>query len=366
MVRFLDLKKQFLGIETEIRAAIDEVIDSCAFIGGKYANAFENDFSKFVGTEYCVGVGNGTDALEIAIEALGLPAGSEIIVPAFSFVASSEAVSRMGYKVVFCDIDPDNYTLCPELVKKAITANTSAIMAVHLYGHPCNMTALMDICQDHDLKLIEDCAQAHGAEFDGKMIGSIGDVSCFSFYPGKNLGAYGDAGAIVTDNEGVALQARKIANHGRIGKYDHEFEGRNSRLDGIQAAVLSVKLKYLNSWIDRRISIAEIYLSELQGIASLILPKREAWAKQAYHLFVVRTERRDELAAFLRENDIQCGIHYPSSLPQLSAYDHLNLADMPWLSNQMGAEVLSIPIGDHMSDEDAYQVCEIIKYFFKK
>lgn len=365
MVKFLDLKKQFLGIENEIRAAIDEVIDSCAFIGGKYAKIFEEDFAQFLGTNYCVGVGNGTDALEIAIEALELPKGSEIIVPAMSFVASSEAVGRSGYKIVFVDVDTKNYTLCPNLVKKAITPQTSAIMAVHLYGHPCDMVALRELAEKYNLRIIEDCAQAHGAEINGKMVGTLSDVACFSFYPGKNLGAYGDAGAIVTDNEELAIKARKIANHGRIGKYDHEFEGRNSRLDGIQAAVLSVKLKYLSEWIDRRIAIAEIYLAELAGIAELNLPRRNNWAKQAYHLFVVRTTQRDGLAAYLKENDVQCGIHYPSSLPQLGAYSHMGLADEPWFANTMGGMLLSLPIGDHMDNEEAMEVCQKVKQFYK-
>ena len=278
MIKFLDLHAQYLSIKDDIDAAMASVISESAFIGGKYVKQFEENFSDYHQAKYCVGAGNGTDAIEIAIEALDLPKGSEIIVPANSFIASAEAVARIGHKIVFCDANSDDYTINLDDVKKRITRNTSAIMAVHLYGHPCDMDRLLEISSEHNLKIIEDCAQAHGAEYKGRRVGCIGDIGCFSFYPGKNLGAYGDGGAVVTNDEELAKQCRMIANHGRIAKYDHEFEGRNSRLDGLQAAILSVKLKHLDKWTDHRIMIGDEYLKQLKDVPGIILPiRKEEW-----------------------------------------------------------------------------------------
>ena len=245
------------------------MIASSAFIRGPAVRAFEGDFSSWLGSPFCIGVGNGTDALEIALEALALPANSEVIVPANGFISTSEAVSRSGLKVVFADVDQATYVLDPESVRQHITDKTGAIIPVHLYGHPCDMAALMAIAQDHELKVIEDCAQAHGACIDGQSVGTIGDFGTFSFYPGKNLGAYGDAGAITARDKSLAKRARMIANHGRVAKYDHEFEGRNSRLDTLQAAVLSAKLRHIDGWTERRIAVADRYADRLSGISGL-------------------------------------------------------------------------------------------------
>jgi dTDP-4-amino-4,6-dideoxygalactose transaminase len=366
MVKFLDLKSQYQSIKPEIDEIIQDVIENSAFIGGKYVAQFEDSFSNYVGTDYCIGVGNGTDALEIAIEALDMPIGSEIIVPANSFIASSEAVTRSGHKVVFVDIDTESYVVSIEDLKKRITPKTKAIMAVHLYGHPCNMDELVKISKEYNLYIIEDCAQAHGAEYKGKRVGGIGDIATFSFYPGKNLGAYGDGGAITTNNLDLSVQCRKIANHGRIAKYDHDFEGRNSRLDGLQAAILNVKLKYLNGWIEKRINIANIYLHELSGVGDIALPVRQNWAKQAYHLFVIRTNMRDELQAYLSKNKIQTGIHYPISLPKLKAYDYIGQANEKIFANVLDESLLSIPIGEHLSIHDINCVVKLIKCFYNK
>ena len=260
MIKFLDLKDQYIGIQTEIDNVIKKIINESAFIGGKYSKKFEEEFAIYQEAKYCVGVGNGTDGLEIVLEALNLTKNSEIIVPANSFISTAEAVTRTGHKVVFCDCNKDNYTISIPSLKSKITPNTKAIMAVHLYGHPCDMDEILDIAKLNDLKVIEDCAQAHGAEYKGKKIGGIGDAGVFSFYPGKNLGAYGDGGAIITNNDQIAKKTRMIANHGRIEKYNHEFEGRNSRLDGIQAGILSVKLKYIDKWTEARINLAKYYL----------------------------------------------------------------------------------------------------------
>jgi len=247
-IPFLDLKLQYLSIKDEIDLAVSNVINNTAFIKGENVSNFEINFAKYQNAKYCIGVGNGTDALEIAIESLQLPKNSEIIVPANSFIASSEAVTRSGHKVIFCDCNNNNYTISIKSLKSKITDNTRAIIAVHLYGHPCDMDGIYNVIGTKNIKVIEDCAQAHGAEYKGKKIGSIGDISAFSFYPGKNLGAYGDGGAILTNNKELSQKCIMIANHGRIDKYDHQFEGRNSRLDGLQAAILNVKLKYLDIW----------------------------------------------------------------------------------------------------------------------
>lgn len=363
MIKFLDLAAQYQSIKPEIDAAIANVIRDTAFIGGKYVKEFERQFADYVGAKHCIGVANGTDALEIAIEAAQLPPGSEIIVPGNSFIASAEAVTRCGHKVVFADVDHGSYTLTAETVRSKLTERTKAIIAVHLYGHPCDMDALLEICNERGLILIEDCAQAHGAEYKGRRIGAIGHLAAFSFYPGKNLGAYGDAGVITTQDEALSTRARKIANHGRIGKYDHEFEGRNSRLDGLQAAILSAKLPHLESWTQRRIEIADYYLQHLAGIDDLILPERKAWARQVYHLFVVRITRRDELKAFLAERGIETGVHYPIALPKLNAYSYLGLPDAGAFYNQTDETLLSLPIGEHLSIENAAVVVDALKEF---
>lgn len=364
MIKFLDLKSQYQIIKEDINTAIHRVLDTSAFIGGDEIKKLEKDFAAFQNADHCIGVANGTDALEIAIEALDLPKESEIIVPANSFIASSEAVTRAGHRVVFCDCDPHNYTISTPSLQSKINAKTKAIIAVHLYGHPCDMEALLRIAEEHDLKIIEDCAQAHGAEFEGRRIGAIGDMGTFSFYPGKNLGAYGDGGAIVTNDSVLAKKCKMIANHGRIEKYNHEFEGRNSRLDNLQAAILNVKLKHLENWTEQRIKIADYYLTNLNGIEKLILPKREEWARQVYHLFVIRTEERDALREFLSDKGIQTGIHYPIALPKLAAYRHLNNFGEEFNANLFDEHLLSLPIGEHLTLDDISVVVNAIKEFY--
>lgn len=363
MIKFLDLKDQYIGIQTEIDNVIKKIINESAFIGGKYSKKFEEEFAIYQEAKYCVGVGNGTDGLEIVLEALNLTKNSEIIVPANSFISTAEAVTRTGHKVVFCDCNKDNYTISIPSLKSKITPKTKAIMAVHLYGHPCDMDEILDIAKLNDLKVIEDCAQAHGAEYKGKKIGGIGDAGVFSFYPGKNLGAYGDGGAIITNNDQIAKKTRMIANHGRIEKYNHEFEGRNSRLDGIQAGILSVKLKYIDKWTEARINLAKYYLDNLKDIDDIILPKKEDWAKQVYHLFVIRNKKRDKLMMHLKENGIQTGIHYPLALPKLKAYNYLNQGNENFFANKSDFNLLSLPIGEHIKKNQIEFIVKIIKNF---
>jgi len=363
MIKFLDLKEQYESIKDEIDSAIKQVISETEFIGGKYVAQFEEAFSKYQEAKYCIGVGNGTDALEIVIESLDLKKGSEIIVPANSFIASAESVTRSGHKVVFCDCDEQNYTISLSSLKTKITPNTKAIIAVHLYGHPCDMDELKIIAKEHDLKIIEDCAQSHGAEYKGKRVGALGDAGIFSFYPGKNLGAYGDGGAIVTNDEKLAKTCKMIANHGRIEKYNHEFEGRNSRLDGLQAAILFVKLRHLDSWTEARIKVAEYYLENLQDIEDVFLPKREDWAKQVYHLFVIRSKKRDELQKYLEEHGVASGIHYPIALPKLKAYSYLGQSSEFFFAHTSDSELLSLPIGEHLNQNDLVRIVKLIQNF---
>ena len=360
-IKFLDLYKQYAGIKAEIDDAIAAVIRDSAFIRGPYVDAFEQEFARYNNAPHCIGVGNGTDAIEIALAALDLAEGSEVIVPANTFIATSEAVTRSGFKIVFCACDPLTYTLDAADLRRRISAKTAAVILVHLYGHPCDMAAIDEIAREFDLYVIEDCAQAHGAEYRGARVGTLGDIGCFSFYPGKNLGAYGDAGAIVTQDATLAERCFMLANHGRKEKYNHEIEGRNSRLDGLQAAILSIKLRHLDDWIERRIAVAAAYRNGMADIPELVLPQSANWARHVYHLFVVRTAQRDALQAYLRDNGVQTGIHYPMALPRLPAYRHLK-QQTP--SDDLNDELLSLPMGDHLTDDEVGTVIDKVRGFF--
>ena len=366
MIKFLDLTAQYHRIKESIDTAIFNVIENAAFIGGETVERFETAFAEYCQSNYCVGVGNGTDALEIALEAADLPIGSEVIVPGNTFISCAEAVTRTNHRVRFADVDHNTYTISADTIKPHITGNTKAIIAVHLYGHPCDMDPVMDLAEEHDLVVIEDCAQAHGSEYKDRRVGSIGHFGIFSFYPGKNLGAYGDAGAITVQTEEKATRLRKIANHGRVSKYNHEFEGRNSRLDGLQAAVLSVKLQHIEQWTERRIDIAGKYFNALSGISACILPIRKKWGRHVYHLFVIRVENRDAIKAFLHEKGIQTGIHYPVALPKLVAYHYLSQEADDTFYNRTDSQLLSLPMGEHLSDKDVRQIIDGVKDYFIK
>lgn len=365
MIKSVDLYHQYESIRGEIDAAIQETIRNSSFIGGRAHAEFEKAFAAFQSAAYCVGVANGTDAIEIALEALDLPVDSEVIVPANSFISSAEPASRRGHRVVFADIDPATYTLDLQDVERRITPRTKAIIAVHLYGHPCDMNGLMALARRQGIRVIEDCAQAHGAEYAGRRIGAIGDIGSFSFFPGKNLGAYGDAGAITTDDDALATRCRMIANHGRLSKYNHAFAGRNSRLDGLQAAILAVKLRYLEQWTNRRIEIAHRYLEALRGVGDLVLPVIRPEARHVFHLFVIRTQRRDKLKAHLEKAGVESGVHYPISLPKLPAYEHLGQGAEPMRANDQDKTLLSLPNGEHLSNDDVDKVAAAVKDFFR-
>ncbi|MFX0197081.1 MAG: DegT/DnrJ/EryC1/StrS family aminotransferase, partial [Candidatus Hodarchaeota archaeon] len=320
-VPFVDLKAQYEKIGEEIRNAIEDVILDSAFIGGKYLKSFEENFADYIGIKHCVGVGNGTDALFIALKALGIKAGDEVVTAANSFIATSEAITMTGAQVVFIDCDKDTYNIDINKIEESISTKTRAIIPVHLYGQPVDMDGIMDFAEKHELYVIEDAAQAHGAEYKNRKVGTFGHVGCFSFYPGKNLGAYGDGGAVVTDDDSLAKKMRMMANHGRIGKYNHEFEGVNSRLDGLQAAILDVKLRHLEKWNKRRQEVAWRYSEALHDL--IYTPKERPDVRHVYHLYVIRVRNRDNMRAILSERGVATGIHYPVPLPFLKAYQYL-------------------------------------------
>ena len=360
-IPFVDLAAQFTPIQTELDRAISSVISESAFIGGKYVHRFEEAFASYCGSDYCIGVGTGTDALYIALRASGIGPGDEVITAANSFIATAEAITMTGAKIVFVDCDTVTYTMDMAKVIGAITPRTKAIVPVHLYGQPVDMETLGLIASQYNLSIIEDAAQAHGAEANGKRAGTFGCAGCFSFYPSKNLGAYGDAGAIVTNDPELAKKCRMIANHGRIGKYDHDFEGINSRLDGLQAAILHVKLQYLDAWTEKRRAIAARYRELLRGSA-LVTPTEIAGRRHVYHLFVVRVPCRDIVQEKLKSAGIETGIHYPIALPSLGAYRYLghSPADFP-AATACSREILSLPMFPELGDEQIQYVCHHLR-----
>ena len=358
MIKFNDLHHQYLSIKTDIDNAISRIIEKSSFIGGTDLELFEENFAVYHDAKYCLGVANGTDALEIALESLDLRPGSEIIVPANSWISSAECVVRAGYRIIFCDVSDKNYTLDVEDLKNKINQNTSAVIAVHLYGHPCNMNKILDLCKKNNIRIIEDCAQAHGATYNQKKVGTFGDIGCFSFYPGKNLGAYGDGGCIVTNNQELFTKCKKIANHGALKKHNHEIAGRNSRLDTMQAAILNVKLKHLDKWIQDRNKIANLYQNYLKDNESIILPISEKEVFHSYHLFVIRVSNRDNVRAKLSSMKIQTAIHYPTSLPKLGAFKHLNQHQENLFANRSDKNLLSLPIGSHLSKLHIETICD--------
>ena len=363
-IPFVDLKSQYQSIKSEMDEAISDIIDNTAFIGGKALSDFNDNFARYIGSNNAIGVGNGTDAIIIALKALGISTGDEVIVPANSFIATSEAVTAASGKVVFVDYHPDTYSIDISKIEEKVTNKTKVIIPVHLYGQPADMDPILKIAEKYNLKVLEDSAQAHGARYNNRKIGTFGDIATFSFYPGKNLGAYGDGGAIVTNNDKLADLCKMYANHGRIDKYNHEFEGINSRLDGLQAAVLNVKLKYIDNWNEQRREVASWYKKYLSSTENIILPIELENTLPVYHLFVIRTKKRNELQQYLKENGISTGVHYPIGLPFLNAYKYLNHKpeDFP-VTYQYQNEILSLPIYPEMTEEMVKYVSEKINFF---
>ncbi|MBS1515389.1 MAG: DegT/DnrJ/EryC1/StrS family aminotransferase [Bacteroidetes bacterium] len=364
-VPFLDLKAQYNSIKKEIDSAIASVINDSAFIGGKYVKEFEQNFANAYGIKHCIGCGNGTDAIYIILRMLGIGAGDEVITAANTWISTSETISQTGARPVFADIDNEYYTIDENLIEAKITPKTKAIIPVHLYGQVCNIDKIKSLCEKHNLYLIEDCAQSHFSQYENKLAGTFGIASSFSFYPGKNLGAYGDAGCIITNDDALAERIRKFANHGSAKKHEHEFEGINSRLDGIQAAVLNVKLKRIHEWTERRIANASLYSSLLHETGDVITPAIRENSKHTFHLYVIRTKYRDALKKFLAENEIETSIHYPAALPNLEAYKYLNIPPEDYkLTNIFQNEILSLPMYPELTNEQIHFVAASIRDFF--
>jgi dTDP-4-amino-4,6-dideoxygalactose transaminase len=357
-VPFVDLKAQYLSIKLEIDAAIASVLDQMTFIGGNEVEAFNEEFAAYVGTKHSIGCGNGTDAIEMALQALGIGFGDEVLVPALTWIATAGAVVNVGAKPVFVDVLADERTIDPALIVGKITPKTKAIIPVHFYGLPARMPEIMAIARKYNLTVIEDCAQAHGASIDGQRIGTFGDVATFSFYPGKNLGAYGDAGAVVTNNDKLAETISRLANHGQLSKHDHKIIGRNSRLDTMQAAILRVKLRHLEKWTEQRIEVAKQYSTKLSGVKTPVIP---AGFRHVFHLYVVQSDHRDALMQSLKEKNVGCALHYPTPLPHLPAFSYQNcqMGSFP-NAEKLCNEILSIPIYAEMGAKEIEKVVAVI------
>ena len=364
-VPFNDLNAQYVGLKSEIDTAISDVIEHSSFVRGPYVSKFEEEFSKTIGSKYCVSCANGTDALYIAMKALGLEIGDEVIAPAHSWISTTSTITQAGGEVVFCDSDKSKFTLNPELLHSLLTEKTVGVIPVHLYGQPADMDPIMSFAKKHNLWVIEDCAQAHLAEYKGKTVGTIGDIGAFSFYPGKNLGAMGDAGGAVTSNNQLANKMAMIARHGGLSKGDHQIEGINSRLDGMQAAILSAKLPRLLEWTESRRLIATRYSKGLMDLDEVQTPEVASYSSHAWHLFVIKIKERNKLAAYLENRGIQTVINYPVALPFLPAYSRKNHipADFPCaFENQ--SQVLSLPIYPGMPDLFVDYVIDSIQSFY--
>ncbi len=367
-VPFVDLKTQYLAIKEEIRKEIDEVLDNTAYISGKKVKSFEAGFSKIQEAKYCVALSSGTDALHTALIALGIGYGDEVVVPVNTFIATSEAVTLCGAKPVFTDQNEFTFNIDIEKIEDAITPKTRAVIPVHLYGQPADLKPIMEIAQKHGLFVVEDCSQAHLSTYDGRKCGTIGHIGTFSFYPGKNLGAYGEAGAVVTDDGNLYEKMLKFRQHGSIEKYVHDSEGHNYRMEEIQAGVLNVKLKYISGWTEKRRKAAALYseiLADL-GPENLITPNCLENVKHVYHLYVVRARKRSELAKYLAENEVQTALHYPVPLHLQKAYTHLGYREgMFPAAEKCCNEILSLPMYPEISEDQISYVCSNIKKFYE-
>lgn len=359
MIPFTNLKREYLSLSEELNQNILRILQSGFYILGDEVKKFEHDFSRLTGTKYAVSVNSGSDALFMAVNSLGIGEGDEVITVSHTFISTVDAVTRNGAKPVFVDIDPETYLMDVSKVEEKITDKTKAILAVHIYGHPVNMKPLLRLAKTYGLFLIEDACQAHGALYKDDMVGSIGDVGCFSFYPTKNLGAFGDGGMIITSDPELAEKFSWLRSYGQIKKNHHDFNGFNSRLDEIQASILRVKLKSLERWNQRRRNIAELY-SQLLEDSELILPVEESGCKHVYHLYVVQSKNRDQLQSELLKVGIQTQVHYPLPVHRQKAYrDYFRDVELP-VCEEICGEILSLPMYPSLSDEEVAHVAEMI------
>ena len=364
-IPYLDLPAQLRPLRKELDAVIAKTLDNCSFCLGPDVVQFERDFAAYCGAQHALGFNSGTSALHIAMLLLNVGPGDEVISTPATFVATSWAISYVGARPVYVDIDDKTFTLDPKLVERAITPRTKAIMPVHLYGHPCDLNPLLEICRKHNLPLVEDAAQAHGAKYHGQVVGTFGALSGFSFYPGKNLGACGEGGALVTNDAAYAARARSLREHGSTQRYYHDEVGFNYRMEGIQGAVLGVKLKHLDHWTRERRRVAKRY-HELLADTPLQLPLEADYAESAYHLYVVRHPRRDDLKKHLEANQVGCALHYPLPLHLQKCYQSLGYkaGDFP-VAEKAARECLSLPIYPELTEEQIQRVATVVRDFFK-
>ena len=357
-VPFVDLKAQYETIQPELNKAISSVINHTTFIGGEIVAQFETAFAEYVGVRHGIGVANGTDAIEIALKALGIGVGDEVIVPALTWISTAGAVSNVGAEPVFVDVLEDERTIDPALIEDNITSKTRAIIPVHLYGLSAQMDKIMRLSAKHNLKVIEDCAQAHGATYRGQMVGTFGDLATFSFYPGKNLGAYGDAGAITSNDIDLAQKCKMLSNHGQLQKHHHQLIGRNSRMDTVQAAILNVKLPHLDQWIVARNQVADWYDSLLTSVVKPYVPTEST---HVFHLYVIQSEERDDLIGKLKQHQIGHAVHYPAPLPFLDCYRYKKHErdDFP-VAEKLCREIISLPMFSEMTEMQVEKVCEVL------
>jgi dTDP-4-amino-4,6-dideoxygalactose transaminase len=362
-IPLVDLKAQYHSIKAEIDEAMAHVMANTAFIMGKAVTDFENAFAQYAHAKHAIGVANGTEALMLAYQVAGLKHGDEVITTPHTFIASVSTLAHVGIKPVFVDIDPHTYNIDPNLIEKAITPKTKAIVPVHLYGQPANMDEIARIAQKHNLMIIEDAAQAHGAEWNGKRVGSWGAMTGFSFYPGKNLGAAGDAGGIITNDDNHAKALRLLINHGSENKYTHQVLGYNARMDGLQGAVLGVKMKYIEQWTEQRRANAEYYDELLSSVSDIITPKADPRARHVYHLYVIRVPRqRDAFLKHLQDNNIGAGIHYPLPLHMQPAFAHLGYqhGDFP-ITESLAESIISLPLYPELTHAQMETVVDVVK-----
>jgi dTDP-4-amino-4,6-dideoxygalactose transaminase len=361
-VPFLDLKSHHAPMLDEINSAIQDVIESGAFAGGPFVTRFEEDFAAYCDSRYAIGVGSGTDALWLALLGLGVGPGDEVITVPNTFMATAEAITFSGAIPVFVDVDEGTYTMDPIALANAITVRTKAIIPVHLFGQPADMDPILEIARQHGLFVIEDAAQAHGAEYKGRKVGTLGDAACFSFYPGKNLGAFGEAGAVVTDNLELQERIQILRDHGQVRKYHHTLVGWNGRMDGIQAAVLRIKLRHLEKGNQLRRTHASRYDRAFGDMESVVVPRQAAYARHVYHVYAIRIQDRDEVMQFLTEERIGCGIHYPVPIHLQGAYRGLGYEQGAFpIAERCAMEFLSLPMFPELTPEQADNVIQGVK-----
>jgi len=360
MIPLVDLKREYAEIGDEITSIIQRTLENGWFILGQQLNEFEREFSHYIGAKHGIGVNSGSDALFLALKALGIDENSEVITVSHTFVSTADSIVRCGAKPVFVDIEPETYCINPALIEDKITEKTKAILPVHLYGHPANMGYILEIAKEHGLSVVEDACQAHGAEYNGKKVGSIGDVGCFSFYPAKNIGAYGDGGFVTTNDSSLAERIKSLRNYGQSKKYHHDCVGVNSRLDELQAAVLRIKLSRLDMWNEKRRRIAKLY-AEVLDQTDIILPVERAYAKHVYHLFVTRLAKRDKCQRFLQKRGIQTQIHYRIPVHKQNAYKEFETAKDLSVTEVICNEILSLPLYPSLTDEEVAYVAGALK-----